>query len=284
MNKICSICKKRQAVYYRAYSGEYICAKCLNNVMEKNVKKEINKTKALNIDSKIVIPITHFSPSSSIALSNLVYRIEKQFKSKIAIIIPKGYNIEEIRNLLENKSDLFIAEINIIPPEKLSLQECIRFERAWSIKAAKILGYEFVFLPISRTDISLMIIDSLINGEANFLSESLEFMEYNGIKFLYPISGIEGETLVSYEFLSGINVKPLCLPYIKSKNVFYSIVGNRPELDFGSERLIGKLGNFLEKLKENRCKICAGFSDKEICNTCEKLNLKELDVKLSIVQ
>ncbi|AFZ70939.1 hypothetical protein Calag_1220 [Caldisphaera lagunensis DSM 15908] len=282
MDKICSICKKRQAIYYRAYSGEYICAKCLNNVMEKNVKKEINKTKSLSIDSKIVIPITYFSPSSSIALSNLIYRIEKRYKSRIAIVIPKDYNIEEIKNFLENKSDLFIAEINIKPPERLSLQECIRFERVWSMRAAKILGYEFVFLPVSRTDISLIVIDSLINGKANLLSESLEFIEYNGIKFLYPFSGIEGETLVSYEFLSGINVKPLCLTNIKSKNVFYSIAGNRPELDFGSERLLDKLGNFLDKL--GKCKICAGFSDKEICDTCNKLNLKELDVKLSFAQ
>jgi tRNA(Ile)-lysidine synthase TilS/MesJ len=283
INKICSICKKRPAIYYRAYSGEYICAKCLNNVIEKGVKRVINKIKILSMDSKIVIPITYFSPSSSVVLSNILYRIEKQFKSKIAIIIPNNYNIEEIKIFLDNKVDIFIAKISIKPPDRLSLIECLRYERAWSIKAAKALGYNFIALPITRTDISLILLDSLLNGRIEFISESLEFLDNNGIKIFYPFSGIEGEMLASYEFISGIKINPLCLTYIKSKNIFYSIAGSRPELDFGSQRIIERFNYAANKLAKTKCKICGGFSDNEICNTCNKLNLKNIDVTLSVV-
>ncbi|MFP3229638.1 MAG: hypothetical protein RXS19_00185 [Caldisphaera sp.] len=282
ITKMCSICKKRPAVYYRTYSGEYICAKCLNNVIEKGVKREISKTKILNMDSKIVIPITYFSPGSSIVLSNILYRIEKQFKSKLAIIVPKDYDIEKIKSFLEDKTDVLIADISIKPPDKLSLMECLRYERAWSIKSAKALGYNFISLPITRTDISLILLDSILNGKSEFLSESFEFLDMDNIKIFYPFSGIEGEILASYEFISGVKINPLCSTHIKSKSIFYSIAGSRPELDFGSQRIVERLNNITNKLSKTKCKICGGFSDHEICNTCIKLNLRNIDVTLNI--
>ncbi|MDP8003637.1 MAG: hypothetical protein ACP5I6_02655 [Caldisphaera sp.] len=277
---LCSVCKKREAVYYRRYSGEALCAKCLNNSVEKDVKKEISKIKILNINSKIVIPITFFAPSSSIVLANMLSRIEKRFKSKIVILVPNVYNRSDIIGLLDknDRSDIIGIKINNFNYDALkniSLQECIRFERAWSIKASKEIGYENIALPITRTDISLILVDSLLNGQRDFISETYDTLEFNGLNIFYPFASIEGETLSAYEIIAKIIVKPLCYPYIKSKSVFYSIGGNRPELDFGSEKIIQKF----RSINANRCKICGGFSSKDVCKVCKKLNLENIDIE-----
>ncbi|MCE4608537.1 MAG: hypothetical protein F7B61_06245 [Caldisphaeraceae archaeon] len=275
---LCSVCGKRQAVYHHTYSGKNLCIKCLSNMIERSVKRGINKTKALKYDSRIIIPIVHFSPSSSIVLANMVSRIERKFNTTILVLIPEVYNYNDIYQKLERSNIESIARVKVNASIKgsLSLEECIRLERAWILKIADELGYDVIMLPITRTDISLMLLDLLLNGKKEYLSEVLDIDYIKGIKVLYPFSSIEGEALASYEAISGSYVEPFCNVKMKTKKIFYSVAGFRPELDFGSARIIPSIPN----LEFGRCEICGGFSEKKTCELCEKLDLKNMQISI----
>ena len=275
---LCSVCGKRQAVYHHTYSGKNLCIKCLSNMIERSVKRRINKAKALEYDSRIIIPIVHFSPGSSIVLANMVSRIERKFNTTILVLIPEVYNYNDIYQKLEKSyiKSIERVRVDISIKGSLSLEECIRLERAWALKVADELGYDVIMLPITRTDISLMLLDLLLNGKKEYLSEVLDIDYIKGIKVLYPFSSIEGEALASYETISGLYVEPFCNVKMKTKRIFYSVAGSRPELDFGSARIIPSIPN----LGLGRCEICGGFSEKKICELCKRFGLESMQISI----
>ncbi|MCW3981971.1 MAG: TIGR00269 family protein [Candidatus Bathyarchaeota archaeon] len=90
MSTPCTICKLRNAVYARSYSGENLCARCFCRSIEKKVRATVAKHNLLRFDDKIAVAVS--GGKDSIALLHIISKLEKSFpKAKLtAITVDEG--------------------------------------------------------------------------------------------------------------------------------------------------------------------------------------------------
>jgi len=86
----CSFCKRKDAVFMRAYSGERLCAKCFARSIEDKVKATIAKYKMFNTDDRIAVAVS--GGKDSVALLHVLAKFEKLFPkaSLCAVTVDEG--------------------------------------------------------------------------------------------------------------------------------------------------------------------------------------------------
>jgi len=52
---LCTICKEREAIVYRKYSGEHLCLQCLRKSIEKRLRQAVGKYSLLKEDDNILL-------------------------------------------------------------------------------------------------------------------------------------------------------------------------------------------------------------------------------------
>ncbi len=57
---ICSICKEKEAIIFRKYSGEYLCLQCLKRSLEKRLRQTVGKYSLLKEEDKILLVLPGF--------------------------------------------------------------------------------------------------------------------------------------------------------------------------------------------------------------------------------
>ncbi len=270
MHRTCTVCKKRPAVYYRRYSGDYLCEKCLSRTLERTIHRSLASTKKLEPNSKILLPITFTNPVHSLILSKFIPRIESEYNVETIIAVPQ-YFYEQLKNYKPSEN-LHVA--NIAPPSHDVTDPfyCWRYDRAWSIKLAKNHGAQAIVLPLTRTDLNLLMLEAVLRGQSFLLSESLPILQLDSISIISGAQRAEGELLAAYLALNKDTiplVKTPCRPDLKNaKLLFYSVAVGRPELEFSSFKSISLLTRKLP-LKNKVCSLCGGYSDNgDICSYC----------------
>ncbi|MEM3730471.1 MAG: TIGR00269 family protein [Candidatus Bathyarchaeia archaeon] len=108
---MCSVCKAREAFFFRPYSGEKLCKKCFVNSIEIKVRATIAKYKMFEIDDKIAVAVS--GGKDSVSLLHLLAKIEKGYPkaSLVAITVDegiKGYRDEALKIAAENCEKLGI--------------------------------------------------------------------------------------------------------------------------------------------------------------------------------
>ena len=97
---LCSICKKKRAVFYQKHSGLYLCRKDFIENFERRIRRTIHKYNMFREDDVIVVGVS--GGKDSLTLLYILNKFEKRFpKSKlIAIMIDegiKGYREEGVK-------------------------------------------------------------------------------------------------------------------------------------------------------------------------------------------
>ncbi|RLG54557.1 MAG: hypothetical protein DRO00_01015 [Thermoproteota archaeon] len=52
---LCTVCKEREAIFFRKYSGEYLCLQCLRKSLEKRLRQAVGKYSLLKEDDNILL-------------------------------------------------------------------------------------------------------------------------------------------------------------------------------------------------------------------------------------
>ncbi|MDI6690549.1 MAG: TIGR00269 family protein [Candidatus Bathyarchaeota archaeon] len=107
----CSICKRREAFFYRQYSGEKLCKKCFTESIEAKVKATIAKYGMLQFDDRIVIAVS--GGKDSVSLLHILAKIERDYPkaSLMAVTVDegiRGYRDEALKIARENCKKLGI--------------------------------------------------------------------------------------------------------------------------------------------------------------------------------
>jgi uncharacterized protein (TIGR00269 family) len=124
MPSSCTLCKRRDAIYTRPYSGEKICSRCFCNSIEKKVKHTIAKHKMLRYDDKIAVGVS--GGKDSMALLHILSKLEAAFPKAeiIAITVDEGisqYREEALEIVEEGCRRLQIESISVSFKEMFGL-------------------------------------------------------------------------------------------------------------------------------------------------------------------
>jgi len=262
----CDICKRRQAFYRREYSGQNLCHMCLRRTLEKAMKKAIAESKKLSPGHTLLIPITLTLPYYSQILARILPHVEKKYASKVVIAVPRAYSWKP-RDPSPNAT---IVEADIAPPAGYEDPiDCIRYDRAWSLRLAQRLGADAVVLPLTRTHVTLIGMEAILRGRPEALSETLLALDTRPptINALY---NIEAEAVAALGFALGIEpLAPRCTPTWLAKTVARRVLPGRPELAFSSGRVLPRLAALATR-SVTRCKVCGGYSEGDVCRSCAR--------------
>jgi len=108
---ICTICKRKEAFFFRPYSGERLCRKCFAGSIEEKVRATIAKYQMLDFDDKIAVAVS--GGKDSVSLLHILAKMERNYPkaSLVAVTVDEGiegYRDEALRIAAENCQRLSI--------------------------------------------------------------------------------------------------------------------------------------------------------------------------------
>jgi uncharacterized protein (TIGR00269 family) len=108
---VCTVCKRREAFFFRPYSGEKLCRKCFAKSIEEKVRTTIAKYKMLRFDDRIAVAVS--GGKDSVSLLRILAKIERGYSktSLVAVTVDegiKGYRDEALKIAAENCKKLGI--------------------------------------------------------------------------------------------------------------------------------------------------------------------------------
>jgi uncharacterized protein (TIGR00269 family) len=117
----CTSCKRREAFFFRPYSGEKLCKKCFILSIEDKVRATIAKYNMLAYDDRIAVAVS--GGKDSLSLLHILAKIERNFPkaSLVAVSVDegiRGYRDNAIKMAAENCKKLSVEHL-IISFEKL---------------------------------------------------------------------------------------------------------------------------------------------------------------------
>jgi len=102
---ICTVCKRKEAFFFRPYSGEKLCKKCFAESIETKVRATIAKYQMVEFDDRIAVAVS--GGKDSISLLHILAKIERKYPkaSLVAVTVDegiKGYRDEALKIAAEN--------------------------------------------------------------------------------------------------------------------------------------------------------------------------------------
>jgi uncharacterized protein (TIGR00269 family) len=102
---VCNVCKRREAFFFRPYSGEKLCRKCFAKSIEEKVRTTIAKYKMFEFDDRIAVAVS--GGKDSVSLLHILAKIERGYPktSLVAVTVDegiKGYRDEALKIAAEN--------------------------------------------------------------------------------------------------------------------------------------------------------------------------------------
>ncbi len=274
--RTCSRCRSRPAVYLRSSSGEALCRRCLWDEVVAQSARAVSGA-GPGPRSRFLVPVSSFAPSSSLIAAAVLSSIERRFPSTVIVAVPSFYGRDLAGRL---KPDERLQVINFYvtppPPPESDIISCIRYDRAWSARAAASVGAEIVVLPLSRTDLTAALLEALLTDRPEGVFDSQASYNALGVRFLSLFSMVEREAVAALEYLEGLLVPPACRPLVLTKAVLMSIAG-APERDYGGLVIPIELARAVRS--PTACAACGAPSREPLCQSCGSLGLGSLDVR-----
>lgn len=303
--KVCSLCGRRQPIYFRPYSGERLCRLCFVKSIERKVRRTISKYAMFNPDDRIAVALS--GGKDSLSLLQILHKIEEDFpKAKLyAITVDegiRGYRREAVKHaekacqklgvkhLTVTFRELFGYTLDEIVRRSRSLEDapspcsyCGVFRRrALNLAAQKLEATKIATAHNLDDEVQTLILN-LIHGDVYKLGrldpESPEAEAF--IPRVKPFREIPEAEIAFYAYLTGVEFQSRACPYAG-----YAL---RSEVRLFLNRLEAKhpgikftLYHSFERLKPlvrrgvqaeiYRCKMCGEPSSKTLCEVCSMLN------------
>ncbi len=303
----CTLCKKRDAIFGRRYSGENLCRRCFCQTIEDKVRRTISKYNMLGPREKVMIGVS--GGKDSVTLLHILTKIEKIFPyvticagtidegikhyrdealkiaernckkvgvDQIVVSFKKmfGYELDEIVQLIRNK------RTNGLTP----CSYCGVLRRKALNHIAKEVEATKLVIGHSLDDETQTILLNIFHGDPMRIARSkpiTSVVHPHFVQRVKPLCQIPEKEIVFYAYLKGIEFQCIDCPYAQTalRNDIRNILNQMEHKHSGTlftifnsiEKIRPALEKVSEEVKLTECKICGDPTVGDICRPCEML-------------
>ncbi|MFN4336873.1 MAG: TIGR00269 family protein [Candidatus Nitrosocaldus sp.] len=299
--KSCTYCNA-ESIYYRRYSGEYLCSRCFTRSIQRKVARTISRYSMIKHGDRVAVAIS--GGKDSLSLLHILSRSAKRHGNElVAITIDEGiagYRDESLKIAREFTSMLGIKHVTISYKELFgnTLEEvlkardgkalrmsscsiCGTFRRRAMDAAAKIANANVLATAHNLDDMLQTFIINISAGDVERIAwmypEPVEYAD--GLRKIKPLLEVYEHEIAFYALINDIPFQSEQCPYM-NEGIRSSI---REFLNTLEQRHAGIKYNMLSSIlkvskvlrdnmefKRNRCSICSRECSNSdgICSSC----------------
>jgi len=312
----CTLCKRRDAVYMRPYSGEKLCAKCFIASIEDKVRATIARYEMFQLDDNIMVAVS--GGKDSVTLLHILAKFEKEFpKASLSAVTVdegiRGYRNEALKFAAENCrklgvkhvvtwfKDLFDIQLDDLVKmirtkgkgETEWLSPCaycgVLRRRALNLTARR-AKVDKLALAHNLDDEAQTILLNIMHGDALRMARVKPVLEEKHPMFVprvKPFSELPEKEIAFYAYLKKIEFQSVPCPYAPTalRSDIRAMLNRMEEKHAGTKftvfKSIEKIRPALEAIAKEtalqECKLCGEPTADEICKPCQML--RELGVR-----
>ncbi|MFP3985452.1 MAG: TIGR00269 family protein [Candidatus Bathyarchaeia archaeon] len=309
MPPTCTICKRRDAIYTRLYSGEKMCTKCFCLSIENKVRATISKYNMLSFDDEVAVGVS--GGKDSMALLHVLAKLEKSFpRTKLgAIIVDEGicgYRDEALKiakkgcqklavehvvvsfeEVFGHKLDELVERLQDEKVDSRGLTPCaycgVLRRRALN-SAARDWGATKLATAHNLDDETQTILLNMLHGDPLRIVRIQPVSPPTDSRFVSRIKPfceiLEKETTL-YAYLKRIEFQSIPCPYASTalrsdaRAILNRMEEKHPGLKYGFYRSVEKLRFSFERTNEVKkiesCKVCGEPTVGDVCQVCVML-------------
>jgi len=309
---MCTVCKRKEAVFMRRYSGEKLCGKCFCKSIEDKVRGTISKYEMFEPKDKIMVAVS--GGKDSVTLLHVLAKIEKVFPDSALSAVTvdegiKGYRDEAIKVAIKNCQKLGVEHVvtsfkkiygykldeivNMIPKKKekglTPCSYCGVLRRRALNTTAREAGVDKLATAHNLDDETQTILLNIIHGDALRIARAkpvLTLVHPKLVKRVKPLCEVPEKETAFYAYLRRIEFQGIPCPYAQTalRNDIRTMLNRMEEKHAGTkfaifrsvERIRPALEAMAEEAKLQNCKTCGEPTVGELCKPCQML--KELHI------
>lgn len=304
----CTKCQKEESLYYRAYSGEYLCKKCFLRSIESKVAKTISKYSMIEYGDKVAVGVS--GGKDSLCLLYILKMLFDQHPNNgnelVAITIDEGingYRDESLQIVKDFCAQLQIGS-KILSYESLfgidmdqamvqrssqkmsSCSMCGTFRRRAIDIAAETVEADIVATAHNMDDQLQTFMINLLAGDVERIGwiypEPVQYTQA-GMKKVKPFVEIYEYDIAFYALQRGIPFQSEDCPYMNEsirtdlREFFNRLERHHPGIKYNAYRSMTKISKVLRSSmppsQTKKCSRCARVSTGDICSVCRTLSI-----------
>lgn len=306
----CTLCRRRDAVYMRTYSGEKLCPKCFGLSIEDKVRATIAKYGMFKADDNIMVAVS--GGKDSVTLLHILAKMEEEFpKARLSAVTVdegiSGYRDEALKFAVESCRKLGVEHVvtsfqqvfgvqldelvKIIQKtnrnEARGLSPCaycgVLRRRALNL-AAREFRADKLALAHNLDDEAQTILLNIMHGDAFRIARVKPVLDANHPRFVprvKPLSEVPEKEIAFYAYLKKIKFQCVPCPYAQTalRSDIRTMLNRMEERHAGTkftvyrstEKIRPALEAWIKTTKLQECKLCGEPASNEICKPCQML-------------
>ncbi len=309
MSQKCTLCRRKDAVYMRPYSGERLCTSCFCQSIEDKVRATIAEYEMLRFDDRIAVGVS--GGKDSMALLRILAKLEKSFpKAELTAITVdegiQGYRDEALKIAEEGCRELGVKH-TVVSFEELfglgldKLVEKVRrkdkrsegltpcaycgvLRRRALNSSARNMGATKLATAHNLDDETQTVLLNILHGDPLRIARTKPVSSFEDSSFVCRIKPfcevLERETAL-YAFLKGIEFQSVPCPYASSalRNDARAMLNRMEEKHPGVKYTVfgsaGKLWSMMSDAAGGEdvgtCRLCGEPAMGDVCQPCKML-------------
>jgi len=306
----CTLCRRREAFFFRPYSGERLCRRCFSLSIERKVKATISKYRMLEPDDRIAVAVSGGKDSTS--LLHILSKIERIFSKATltAVIVDEGISgyRDEAMKIAKRNCEVLDVEYLAVSFKELygyALDKIVKMTKDTKLTpcsycgvlrrkaintGAKSAGANKVATAHNLDDETQTALLNIIHGDplrVIRVKPVLKPIHSGLIQRVKPLCEIPEREIALYAYVKKIEFQSIPCPYAgfalrnDVRNILNRLEEKHPGMKYTIYRSIEKIRTLLEQNELetvlSECEECGEPTVGKICQTCKILRTLRLE-------
>jgi uncharacterized protein (TIGR00269 family) len=302
---VCDVCKRREAFYFRRYSGMRLCRKCFAESIEDKTRATIAKYNMFSFDDRIAVAVS--GGKDSVSLLRVLVKVERRYPKAelVAITVDegiRGYRDEALKIAAENCKELGV-EHRTVSFRKLfgrKFDQMVKRVRGGDIAnltpcaycgvlrrkalnlAAREVGADKLATGHTLDDETQTILLNIFHGDVLRIAKEkpvTDWVHSKLVRRIKPFCEVPERETALYAFVKGIRFQSAPCPYASealrndARAILNGLEEKHPGIMFSIFKSIERIRPALEEMARNEglkeCVECGEPTTESVCRTCQ---------------